>query len=123
MQRDPRAFLWDVQNAAESILRFTRGLDARAYSQSDVLTAAVERKFEVIGEALNQLLKLNPDLAHQIPDIRAIISFRNLLIHGYAAIEHDRVWMILQTSLPGLRARVARMLEELGQPQDDPTHS
>jgi uncharacterized protein with HEPN domain len=53
MQRDPRAFLWDVREAALAILSFTKGLDAKAYVGNELVQAAVERKFEVIGEALN----------------------------------------------------------------------
>jgi uncharacterized protein with HEPN domain len=55
-------------------------------------------------------------LAQRIPYIREIIAFRNLLIHGYAVVEHDRVWRIAETSLPGLRATVAALLQEMGPP-------
>jgi uncharacterized protein with HEPN domain len=55
MQRDPRAFLWDVREAARSIQSFTVGLDAATYTGNELVQAAVERKFEVIGEAHNQL--------------------------------------------------------------------
>ena len=55
MRRDARAFLWDVQHATDAIVRFTAGLDARAYADNEVITAAVERKFKIIGEALDQL--------------------------------------------------------------------
>ena len=58
MQRDPRAFLWDVREAALAIQKFTTGLDVFAYENNQLVQAAVERKFEVIGEALNQLSKL-----------------------------------------------------------------
>ncbi len=75
---------------------------------------AVERKFEIIGEALGQLLKLDPVLAQRIPDLRHIIAFRNLLIHGYAAIEHTRVLRIVESSLPGLTDCGAVLLDELG---------
>ena len=51
----PEPFLWCVQHATDAIVRFTAGLDARAYADNEVITAAVERKFEIIGEALNQL--------------------------------------------------------------------
>ena len=116
MHRDARAYLWDIQKAADAILTFTAGLDAQTYAETEVVHSAVERKFEIIGEALGQLSKLDPVLAHRIPDIREIISFRNVLIHGYAAIEHDRVWRIAEASLPGLRAVVAALLAELGTP-------
>jgi uncharacterized protein with HEPN domain len=38
------------------------------------------------------------------------------LIHGYAAIEHERVWRIAETSLPALRTAVAALLDELSPP-------
>ena len=52
MQRDPRAFLWDVREAAAAIESFTQGMDAAAYGANAMAQAAVERKFEIIGEAL-----------------------------------------------------------------------
>lgn len=114
MRRDARAYLWDIQQAADAILRFVAGLDAGSYAETEIAHAAVERKFEIIGEALSKLSKLDPDLARRIPDSHAIVAFRNVLIHGYAAVEHDRVWRIVQTSLPGLRAAVVALLNELG---------
>jgi uncharacterized protein with HEPN domain len=53
-------------------------------------------------------------LASRIPNLREIIAFRNVLIHGYAAIEHARVWRIIETSLPDLRATVSALIDELG---------
>src|SRR5271170_2982018 len=114
MQRDIRAFLWDIQQAADAIERFVTGLDSLGYSASDVVRSAVERKFEIIGEALGQIAKRDPELARRIPDYREIIAFRNLLIHGYATIEHARVWNITQSSLPSLRAAATALLQEFG---------
>ena len=105
MQRSARADLWDVLSAANAILDFIAGLDLTIYAETDVIHSAVERKFEIIGEALSQLAKLDSSLAACVPDIREIIAFRNLLIHGYAAVEHHRVRRIAGESLPGLRAR------------------
>ena len=53
MQRDPRAFLWDVRESATQIQTFVAGMDAPAYAVNAMAQAAVERKFEIIGEALN----------------------------------------------------------------------
>ena len=77
MQRDPRAFLWDVREAALAIQTFTKGMDVSAYENNALVQAAVERKFEVIGEALNQLSKLDPAMAAQLPDLPQIVAFRN----------------------------------------------
>jgi len=114
MQRDPRAFLWDVREAAQAIQSFTSGLDVKAYVGNEMVQAAVERKFEVIGEALNQLAKLDAAMAARIPDVPQIVAFRNQLIHGYATVNPDTVWNIAQNALPGLLAAVQSLLGESG---------
>jgi uncharacterized protein with HEPN domain len=73
-----------------------------------VIHSAVERKFQIIGEALNLLSKADAALAASIPDLAQIVAFRNVLIHGYAVVEHPRVWRIIRESLPPLRARYER---------------
>jgi uncharacterized protein with HEPN domain len=113
MQRDARAFLWDVREAAVAIQSFIAGIDFPDYADSPLLHSAVERKFEIIGEALNQLARLDPVLALRIPETAQIVAFRNLLIHGYAVVEHGRVWRVARESLPGLLARVDALLVEL----------
>ena len=82
MQRDPRAFLWDVREAAQAIQSFSAGLDVKGYVGNELVQAAVERKFEVIGEALNQLAKLDAAMAARIPDVPQVVAFRNQLIMG-----------------------------------------
>ena len=114
MQRDPRAFLWDVREAALAIQSFTSGMEVTDYVDSELVQAAVERKFEVIGEALNQLTKLDAPLAARIPDVPQVVAFRNQLIHGYATINPDTVWNIAQNALPGLLSAVQALLDELG---------
>jgi uncharacterized protein with HEPN domain len=64
----------------------------------------------VIGEALNQLSKARPDLAADIPHLAQIAAFRNLLIHGYAGVDHATVWGVVQHSLPTLREAVRMRL-------------
>lgn len=114
MRRDARAFLWDAGEAIHAIQAFVSGIGPDDYAANALLHSAVERKFEIIGEALNQLSKLDPALAARIPDLAQIVAFRNLLIHGYAAVDHPRVWRIVQESLPRLRAAVATLLDEIG---------
>jgi uncharacterized protein with HEPN domain len=112
MQRDPRAFLWDVRESALAIQSFMAGLDAAAYSGNALVQAAVERKFEVIGEALNQLAKQDAGMASRIQDLRLIVAFRNQLIHGYATVSSGTVWTIAQDALPALLATVQELLDE-----------
>ena len=114
MQRDPRAFLWDVRESALAIQSFTAGMDAAAYAANEMAQAAVERKFEIIGEALNQLARLDSALAARIPDLAQIVAFRNQLIHGYATVNVSTVWNVARNALPPLVEAVRALLDELG---------
>jgi uncharacterized protein with HEPN domain len=114
MERDARAYLWDVQQAANAIEQFIFGMDATAYADSALVRSAVERQFEIIGEALNKLSKVSPDLARQVPNLREIIGFRNVLIHGYDAIDHARVWQIAVDLAPELKRVTSELFEKLG---------
>ena len=80
MRRDPRAFLWDALSAAEAIQGFVKGRDAHQYAADELLHSAVERKFEIISEALGQLAKVDASLAAQLPRLAQIVAFRNVLI-------------------------------------------
>jgi uncharacterized protein with HEPN domain len=75
MPRDPRAFLWDVRESALAIQSFTKGMDVATYASDPMAQAAVERKFEIIGEALNQLAKLDAAMAARVPNLPQIVAF------------------------------------------------
>ena len=100
MRRDPRVLLADIDRAGADIVRFTECMDGDAYAEDALTQAAVERKFEIIGEALNRLHQSHPELAERIPRFRRIIDFRNLLIHGYARVRPERVWDYAENHLP-----------------------
>ena len=117
MPPDAKKFLFDIQRAYARLAKFTTGRTANDYDADDMLRAAVERQFEIIGEALTRLLKVHPEVAQRITEYRRIISFRNVLIHGYDAITNAVVWEILQQKLPILRAEVEAMLNEPEQPE------
>ena len=89
-------------------------MDAAGYAGNAMAQAAVERKFEVIGEALNQLSKLDAAMAARIPDLSQIVAFRNQLIHGYATVNVGTVWNIAQNAVPVLIESVQVLLDELG---------
>lgn len=110
MERDPRKYLWDAREAADAILRFTRGKTLDDYRSDALLSSAVERQFEIVGEALAQLARLDPALAERVPDHRRIIAFRNILVHGYAVVDRARVWHVVEEDLPGLRAVLNELL-------------
>jgi len=79
MQPEVRKLLWDMRRACKRISRFTAVGILESYTNDDMVRSAVERQFEIIGEALNRLLKSNPKIAENISEYRRIISFRNAL--------------------------------------------
>jgi uncharacterized protein with HEPN domain len=112
MRRDPRALLWEAKNAAEAIIDFTQGKTYNEFARDLLLRSAVERQFEIIGEALAQLAKTDPELAAKVPDLARIVAFRNILIHGYAVIDREVVWRVVEQNLPELRVTLVALLAE-----------
>jgi Protein of unknown function DUF86 len=70
MRRDPRAYLWDAVQALAHVEQFTRDRTFEAYEADVLLRSGVERQLEIAGEALNQLSRVDADLAARIPEVR-----------------------------------------------------
>ena len=112
MRLEEKTLLHDVRVAAEHIEAFTHGKDFSTYGMDEMLRSAVERQFEIIGEALNRLSKINPDLVGRVSEYQRIIAFRNILIHGYAQVDDRLVWSVVEEKLQTLLGEVIRLLEE-----------
>lgn len=102
MPPDAKKYLYDMQQAVDLLTAFTEGATFVDYEGNAMLRAAVERQFEIVGEAL----------AERIGEHRRIIAFRNILIHGYAQVDNRLVWDIVQSKLPTLRREIAALLPE-----------
>jgi len=85
-------------------------MDLNAYRASPVTQRAVERDFEIIGEALNRIRKIDEDLLEQIPDYHRIIGFRNILIHGYDMVDEKIVWNAVKNHLPALIENISHLM-------------
>jgi uncharacterized protein with HEPN domain len=116
MRPETTKLLEDIRAAGSYILGKTRGKSLDDYVTDDLLRPAVERNFEIIGEALVRLRKDDPVTIALIPDHTQIIAFRNVLIHGYDAIDHRRVWDAIQNSLPKLHQTVESLLHRVPPP-------
>ena len=110
MRLEAKKYLFDIKQAADLLLRFSRGKTLADFTADPLLRSAIERQFEIIGEALNQLLKIDPDTAAAISEHRRIIAFRNILIHGYAEIDDRLVLGVLEGKLPDLHRQVEALL-------------
>ena len=114
MRLEVRKYLYDIQKAADLVAEFTAGKQRADYTREAMLRAAVEREFEIIGEALSQLDKIESGVAAQISEHRRIIAFRNILIHGYADVDDRLVWDVVSTKLSILRREVQGLLGQAG---------
>ena len=120
MLPEARAYLDDIQRASELLERFTTGNTFAEYTKDDLLRSATERQFEIIGEAISKLAKVDAVTASRITEYQRIISFRNFLIHQYSAVEDELVWNFLKTKLPILSIEVHGLLAEGSIPPEQP---
>ncbi len=114
MRLEARKYLFDIQQAADSIAAFCAGKSFEQYRADEILRAAVERKFGIIGEALARLAKDDPEVAARIPGHTRIIAFRNIIVHGYASVDDRIVWGVIEADLPALRAAVRELSGKTG---------
>lgn len=112
MRLEARKYLYDIQSAVELLREFTTGKTFSDYESDAMLRAAVEREFEIIGEAMTQLAKQDEAVASRISNYQRIIAFRNVLIHGYADVDDRLVWDVVETNLPTLAREIEALLEE-----------
>ena len=117
MRPDHRVKLADIDRAGADTGRCTKGMDSGAYTDDALTQAVVERKFEIISEALSRMRKAHLELAERIPRKRRIVDFRSLLIHGYVSVMPQRVWDCAE-SHPQLRGVVQSLLGGLGPPNE-----
>jgi uncharacterized protein with HEPN domain len=110
MQPDTRKYLYDVLQACEALAAFVEDKTVEDYFDDILLRSGVERQLMIIGEALNQASKLDENICEQISDFRRIINLRNVIVHGYASVEDETVWGILQEDVPRLRDEVKGLI-------------
>lgn len=103
--------LYDIKFAIEEIDSFFVGSEKRfeQYSNNILLKRAIERNLEIIGEAMNRILKEEPDI--EINHSRRIIGLRNQIIHGYDTVSDENIWGILIVHIPMLKEEVNRLIE------------
>lgn len=106
-----RVLLYDVLNSIVEIESFIEQDLTFEHFQADVKTKrAVERNLEIIGEAVNRIIKIDPGF--QITSSKKIISLRNRIIHGYDSISDELIWSVLIQHLPVLEEEVRTFLNE-----------
>jgi uncharacterized protein with HEPN domain len=113
MQPKTPKLLEDIRDAAAFIREATRGKTVGDYRRERLLRQAIERNFEIIGEAVNRLVQHDPATAARISKYRQIVDFRNVLTHGYDLVDHRVVWSAIDEEVPVLLAEVEGLLRSL----------
>jgi uncharacterized protein with HEPN domain len=110
MNSEIQKFLFDIQVSIDSIETYLGGKrDFNIYKTNKMLRRAVEREFEIIGEALNQIEKIDSNV--EISSKKQIIGMRNRVIHGYDKIDDEIVWGTIVRHLPVLKIEISKLIQ------------
>ncbi len=104
-----KKYLYDIKESIDSIENYLGDKrDFSIYLNDKMLRRAIEREFEIIGEAMNRIDKIDPTIKISTKD--QIISMRNRVIHGYDRVDNEIVWGTIVRHLPILKKEINRLL-------------
>ncbi len=110
MELEIKKYLFDIHESIDSIETYLGDKrDFKAYLADKMLRRAVEREFEIIGEAMSRIEKLDSSL--NISSKKQIISMRNRVIHGYDKIDNEIIWGTIVRHLPTLKKEIETLLK------------
>ena len=110
MDLEIKKYLFDIKEAIDSIDSYLgERRDFNIYNTDKMLRRAVEREFEIMGEAMNRIEKLNPTI--HITHKKQIINMRNRVIHGYDKIDNEIIWGTIVRHLPNLKTEIYNLLK------------
>jgi uncharacterized protein with HEPN domain len=110
MELEIKKFLFDIRESIDSIENYLGDKrDFKVYMSDKMLRRAVEREFEIIGEAMNRIEKIDSTI--DISSKKQIISMRNRVIHGYDKIDNEIIWGTIVRHLPTLKTEIEGLLK------------
>ena len=113
MPRDIKMYLLDISNSIDSIFEYLGNeRNFKLYDTNKLIRRAVERELEIVGEATNRIIKINPTI--DISNARRIVSLRNWVIHSYDNVDNVIIWCIIDKDLPLLKTQVDNLLLKEG---------
>lgn len=107
-------WLYDINFALDEIELFFDGKEKNffEYQKNIMLKRAIERNLEIIGEAVNRIIKSDAVFEAKISDAKAIVGLRNQVIHAYDNISDENIWSIVINHVPKLKKEVAILLAD-----------
>lgn len=112
MQRDARARLYDAIRACQHIIEFTGGKAVEEIADDVLLSSAVERQFEILGESLNAFNRLQPTQGAQLEELSVAVAMRNLIAHQYFVVDTKTVVQTAHNDIPGLKVKLEAILSD-----------
>jgi uncharacterized protein with HEPN domain len=110
MKREIKKYLYDIKASVDSINEYLgEKRNFFEYQNNKLLRRGIERELEIIGEAMNRVLRLNPKI--EIENARKIVDTRNWVIHGYDKVDDVVIWGIISKHLPKLKEEIEDYLE------------
>ena len=106
-------YLRDILGSIEQIESYFNLFPRRfdTYCSTPVLQRAIQMNIAIIGEAMNKLLKTNPEI--NITKARKIVDTRNYVIHGYDSVSNEMIWSIVINHLPLLKAEINEIITNI----------
>jgi uncharacterized protein with HEPN domain len=103
--------LYDIKYAIDEIDSFFINHEKQFedYSKDIILKRAIERNLEIIGEAMNRILKIDSEFS--IENAHRIVGLRNQIIHGYDSVSDENIWGIVITHIPKLKLEIERLIK------------
>jgi uncharacterized protein with HEPN domain len=112
MYHDVKKSVWDAIEACQAIQEFTAGHTLKNYRADIKLRYAIERSFEILGEAFNRVDDADPSFRNILPELGDIIGMRNRISHGYDRVEDKIIWDAAVTKVPPLMGKLTAWLEQ-----------
>jgi len=105
-------YLNDILDAMNAIEKFVEDIDFEDFEANDLVSSAVIRKFEIIGEAAGNITE---DIRRKYPQVpwKKIVGLRNILIHFYFGVKYDVIWETIKKDIPKLKPLFEIMIKDL----------
>jgi len=97
-KRDDDLLVNDIIESCHNIFTYTKGMNYADFCNSQITIDAVIRNFEIIGEAA-RIISDKLKTTYPLIEFTLMTDFRNLLIHEYFGVDHEKVWEIINNEL------------------------
>ncbi len=112
LKRNYEDYLFDISDAINKIEKFCVGFDLEKFSQDEKTQDAVIRRFEIIGEAVNNIPTKVKNRYKEIP-WKEMAGMRNKLVHEYFGVDKKVVWKTIKEDVPELKEKILKIIKDL----------